>query len=163
MSEGALASVGVPDPSAPDFLNWVRNEVLRLQQALIPPAVVTNLRATALGGSIQVDFTRSDGDNFVLYWNSTPSINGSVRIELGSTNKYVDNIGTGGVKRYYVVKSKKGNTEGAISAWVSATSLALGTAVPPPTPPPDTQLPLEDQESGAIAIGIAEQQGFRTL
>ena len=111
MSQVALSSAGVPDPGAPDFLNWVRNEVLRLQQALIPPDVVTNFRATPLSGSIQIDFTRSDGDNFVLYWNSTPSVNLAVRIELVSTNKYVDNIGQGGIKRYYAVGLKNGKTE----------------------------------------------------
>src|SRR5262245_584365 len=148
-----LLSVGVPDVSSAGFLNWVRNEVLRLQQALIPPATVTNFRATAQAGAIQIDFTRSDGDNYVLYWNKTASIDGAVRIELGFANKYVDNIGEGGVKRYYAVKAKKGYVEGQVSPWIVETTKALGVEVPPPTPPPPSDFPFQNTETESVDIG----------
>src|SRR5262245_30571002 len=114
MSVGGLMTVGVPDPGRDPFLQWVRNELLKLQEALIPPATVTNFRATALPGQVQIDFTRSDGNTYVLYWNKTPSTDNAVRIELGTANKYVDEIGSGGITRYYAVKAKKGNVEGAV-------------------------------------------------
>jgi len=158
-----LQSQGVPDIASPEFLRWVRNEIVRLQQAIIQPATVTNLRATPLAGSIQVDFTRSDGDNYVLYWNTTASINEATRIELGNTNKWVDVIGSGGVKRYYAVKAKKGPVEGQVSSWVMATTLALGTPVIPPEPPPATDFPFSDTESGGIGVGFPSPRGTVVL
>ena len=148
-----LLSVGVPDVSSAEFLTWVRREVLRLQQALIQPTVVTNFRATALAGSIQIDFTRCDGDNYVLYWNTTGSIDGAVRIELGFANKYVDNIGEGGVKRFYAIKAKKGYVEGQVSPWISQTSLSLVTPVNPPAPPVPTDFPFENTETESVDMG----------
>ena len=155
-----LANVGVPEPPPGDFFRWVRNTLVDLQAALIPPDVVTNMRATALSGAIQVDFTRSDGDAYTLYWNTTPSLNGSVRIDLGTSNKYVDDIGAGSVKRFYAVRSLKGSVRGPVSAWVSATSLALGTAITPPTPPPAGGTPTVDQETEAIEPGYPGQTGY---
>src|SRR5262245_13462219 len=157
-----LQSQGAPDIASPEFLRWVRTELIRLQQALVQPGVVTNLRATALAGSVQIDFTRSDGDNYVLYMNDTGSVNGAVRIELGFANKYVDVVGSGAIKKYYAVKAKKGNLEGQLSPWVIQTTLALGTPVTPPEPPPATDFPFIDTESGAVGQGISDKGGVRT-
>src|SRR5262245_25627850 len=155
MSE-PLLSVGVPDVSSPEFATWVRREVLRLQQALIPPDLITNLRVTALPGSNQVDFTRSDGNTYILYWNTTASINGAVRIELGLANKYVDEIGAGGVRRYYAIKAKKGNVEGQVSAWMAQTTLALTAPAVVPTPPPATQTSFKDQATDSVGVGVPD-------
>ena len=153
MSFDVLANVGVPEPPRGDpFLQWVRNTLLGLQAALLPPGPVTNIRATALSGAIQVDFTRSDGDSYVLYWNTAPSLQGAVRIDLGGANKYVDDIGAGSVKRYYAVRAKNGNVSGEVSVWTPQTSLALGTAITPPVPPPPTETPFIDQETDSNAI-----------
>ncbi len=161
-----LAHVGVPNvPSSEsfdryEFDRWVRNEVLSLQAALLPPTTVTNLRATALGGGVQIDFTRSDGDAYVLYWNSTPSINMATRVDLGVANVYVDNIGADAVTRYYAVKAKKGNVSGDVSPWVSATTLAVGTAITAPDPPPGSETPFTDTETDSIAIQVPDQETY---
>lgn len=157
----ALQNVGVPDiPNGPfdrqRFDIWLRNTVVALQQAILPPGTVSNMRATAVAGGVQVDFTRSDGDAYVLYWNTTPSINGATRIDLGTANQYVDDIGAGSVKRYYAVIAKKDRVSGSLSVWVSETSLALGTAITPPTPPPPTDAPFVDQETDSDAIQVID-------
>jgi len=159
MSAGVM-SVGVPDVNqATDLLRWLRTEVLRMQQALVPPDLVTNFRVTALPGSNQVDFTRSDGDSYILYWNSTASVNGAVRIELGLANSYVDEIGKGGIHRFYAVKAKKGNVEGQVSPWKDQTTLALDVPAVVPEPPPATQTPVEDQETQSIGVGYPDKGG----
>src|SRR5262249_54416531 len=109
--------------------------------------------APALAGSIQLDFPRSDGANYVVYWNKTASIDGVVRIELGFANKYVDQIGEGGIKRYYAVKAKKVHIDGRVSAWIASTTLALGTAVSRPTPPVPTALPVQNTDSESEGQG----------
>jgi len=160
MAEGLL-SVGVPDVNqTTDLLRWLRTEVLRMQQALIPPALVSNFRVTALPGSNQIDFTRSDGDSYILYWNASASINGAVRIELGLANSYVDEIGDGGVHRFYAVKAKKGNVEGQVCPWRDQTTLPLDVPAVVPTPPPATQTPFEDQETQSVGIGYPDKTAF---
>jgi hypothetical protein len=158
-----LLSLGIPDPSSPEFLNWVRNELLRMQQALVPPDVVTNVRVTALPGSNQVDFTRSDGDSYILYINKTASINGAVRIELGLANSYVDEIGSGAVKRFYAVKAKKGNVEGVVSPWLAQTTLGLATSAVAPPPPPATQFAYTDQETDSVGVGVPNKGAIDPL
>lgn len=129
---------------------WIYNTLLQLQDALIPPAAVTNVRATGMAGAIQVDFTRSEGGSYKLFWNTTASLNGAVVIDLGNSNKYVDQIGAEGVKRYYAVQASNGNTVSAYSVWVSATTLALDAVITPPDPPPASQSPTLNTETNAL-------------
>jgi hypothetical protein len=138
------------------FLRWVRDSIKELQVAIVPPTIVSNLRATPLAGAILIDFTRSDADSYILYVNTTPSINGSTRIDLQRANQYTDNLGAGSVKRYYAVKGKKGGLNGDLSPWVSATSLALGTATAVPAPPPGSEFPFTDDETDAVEIAIPQ-------
>lgn len=152
------------DPLATrELLVWLRNAVMEIQQSLIPPNQVTNVRATAMEGAVLIEFTRSDGDQYVLYWNTRPSINMAVRVDLGESNRYVDQMGAGTITRWYAIKAKKGRIEGDVSTWVSATSLALGTVIVPPTPPASTQTPVTDQETGAIEIGYPTGGQYQEL
>ncbi len=152
-----LANVLVPavppgDLQRSSFDQWVRNTLLSVQANLLPPSPVTNVRATALAGAIKIDFTRSDGDSYTLYKNNTPSTNLSTRIDLGTANTYIDNIGDGAILRYYLVVSKTGGRESTPSAWVSATTLALNTPVVPNVPPPATDTAFKDKETDTIAV-----------
>ena len=158
-----ILQVGVPNAPPGEFFQWVRNSLLSLQADLIDAATVSNMRATALAGAVQVDFTRSDGDSYTLYKNSVPSINGATRIDLGTANVYVDNIGDSGIKRFYVVVAKKGSRDGGISSWVSATTLALGTTVTPPTPPPGTITPFTDDETDSVAIQSSDKGSYNSI
>lgn len=137
-----------------NFNRWVVNQIENLQAALIPPSMVSNFRVTPAAGSNIIDFTRSDGDAYTLYINSTASVNGATRIDLGIANRYTDDLGQGSIKRYYAVKAKKGNVGGTLSGWVSGTTLALGTPITTPTPPAATQFPFTDQETDSTQVAI---------
>ncbi len=155
-----LANVKIPEPPPGEFFRIVRNVLVQVVAALVPPGMVTNFRVTALAGANQVDFTRSDGDSYVLYWNTTASINGAVRIDLGNANKYVDSVGDGSITRFYSVKPKKGTVSGPLSSWLSQTTLALGTAVTPPEPPPATDIPFTDSETDAVEVPYTSGGGL---
>lgn len=146
-----------------DILQNFRAVLAHLQDALIPPGYVSNFAVTPAAGANIIGFTRSDGTNYVLYVNTTPSINGSTRIELGQANRYTDNLGQGAVKRYYAVKAKKGAVQGDVGPWVSGTTLALGTAITTPIAPPSTELPFTDQQTEAIEIGVPESADMEII
>ncbi len=167
MAMGQVQNVGAPavprgDLEHENFDNWVRNLLVRLQSALIPPDTPTNVRATAIAGGVTVDFTRSDGDNYILYRNTTPSVNGATRIELGTANVYTDDLGAGSILRYYTVVAKKGDVNASPSPWVSATSLALGTPITPVVPPPASYLAFQNTETDATEVPTIDSQGGYT-
>lgn len=149
-------------PEVPGTNDWaglrrhlveMRQAMLRLQGSVIPPDQVNNLKATAQAGAVIVHFTRSDGDAYVLYWNTTPSMNGATRIDLGLANSYVDEIGKEDITRYYWVKVKKGQMESAVSGPVSAKTLALTATITPPVPPPGSRQPARSDETGQVEPG----------
>lgn len=154
----ALSNIGLPngipwsnDIARRDFDQAILNAIKKLQAALIQPEIVTNLRATALAGAIQIDFTRGDGDAYTLFINSTGSVNLATLVDLGTANKWIDQIGDGGITKYYAVQAKKGNVIGKLSPWLVETTLALGVAATPPEPPPGTQTPFTDEETDSTA------------
>jgi hypothetical protein len=104
-----------------------------------PPRPVKNLSATAKAGGILVQFTRTDGDSYVIYRNTTPSLNGSTRFELNKVGNFTDEIGKSAEKRYYWVRAKKGNLESTITGPVNATTLAQAAeaTLPPAIPAVD--------------------------
>lgn len=163
-----VANVGVPDVprgnlERMNFDRWTRNTLLDVQAALLQATVVSNLRATALAGAVQIDFTRSDGDAYVLYINSVPSINMATRVDLGTANLYVDQIGAGSILRYYGIVAMKGRVVGDLSPWVAQTTLALGVAITPPDPPPATETPFTDQETDSVAVQLPDGPDYRPL
>ena len=136
------------------FNEGVLSALKNLQSALIPPTMVSNMRVTPIAGGNIIDFTRSDGESYTLYINTTGSINGAQRIDLGLANRYTNDLGQGGITRYYAIEAKTGNVHGSLSPWVAGTTLALGTAITTPTPPPATEFPFMDQETDATEVAV---------
>ncbi len=141
----------------PNTLDWnvlrkrlveMRETLVRLERSAVPPRPVTNLTATAKAGGVIIMFTRTDGDNYILYRNATPQLNGAVRIELGKTGLYTDDIGKSAETRYYWVVAKKGSQESSVTGPVSATTLALNVEITPPAPPPAVDEPVNDVLTG---------------
>lgn len=129
----------------PSGMDWItlrrrlvemRNAIHRLAVSFDPPRPVTNLTATAQAGAILIMFTRTDGDRYILYWNSTPSMDEATRIDLGNKGEYTDLIGKSSILRYYYVRAKKGNMESTIAGPVYATTLGLAVEITPPSRPP---------------------------
>lgn len=145
--------VGVPLDQQ-SFNLWVWNAINNLQTALLPPSTVTNLRVTPQPGGNLIDFTRSDGDTYTLYINSTPSINGAERVRIGASNRYNHNVGIGAVLFYYAVKAVKGVVNGEVSPWVSGTTLGLAVAAAAVEALPATEFPFLDQETDATEIAV---------
>ncbi len=158
-----LLNIGRPNVPPGEWYQWVSNTLLSLQADLIDASPVTNLRATALAGAIQIDFTRSDGDSYILYKNSTPSTNGATRIDLGTANTYVDQIGDASITVFYLIVAKQGPRDGGISPWVSATTLALGTTVTPPPPVPGTDTPVLDQQTDGVAVVVSDHGSYEEI
>ena len=151
---------GIPEvPSSPDWLALrrylveMRNAMVRLQASVLPPGVVNNLRATAKALGVIIDFTRSDGDAYTLYYNTLPSNNGATRIDLGMANSYTHDIGEEGKTFYYWIKPKKGQSEGEIAGPVKATTLAAGAVIVTPKPTTGSMYPARYDESGGILPG----------
>jgi hypothetical protein len=144
-------------PEIPGNFDWItvrrrlvemRNELNKLSGTNIQPRAVVNLSATAKAGGVIIQFTKTDGDSYVLYRNTVPQLNKSVMIDLGNTGIYVDDIGASGEKRYYWIIAKRGSIQSAVAGPVSATTLALDAEITPPTPPPAVDEPVTSLISG---------------
>jgi hypothetical protein len=142
------------------FNEWAYNAIQNLVAALIPPSNVSNLRCTPQPGGNLIDFTRSDGDTYTLYINTTASIDGAERVQLGASNRFAHTVGIASVKYYYAVKAKKGVVNGEVSEWVSGTTLALTTPAAAVDPPPATEFPFQDQENDSVEIAVPSAQDY---
>jgi hypothetical protein len=145
------------------LLQDLRRAVVELQSSSVPPGSVSNLKATAKAGGVILQFTRSDADSYILYTNTVPEISGAVRIDLGLANEYSDDIGQAAVKKFYWIKAKKGQMESPLVGPVHATSLALGTAITFPVPPPASQQPAKSDETNEVQVGMSTPTGYRKV
>ncbi len=137
-----------------NFNLWAWTAIQNLQASFIPPTTVTNLRVTPQPGGNLIDFTRSDGDSYTLYINTTGSIDLATRVRLGASNRYTHTVGLAGVLYYYAVKANKGALSGDVSPWVSGTTLGLAVPAANPEPPPATEFPFLDQETNSVEVAV---------
>lgn len=151
------------DLAQQNFNQWAWTAIQNLQASFIPPSLVTNLRVTPQPGGNLVDFTRSDGDSYTLYINTTGSIDLATRVRLGTSNRYTHAVGVAGVKYYYAVKANKGALAGDVSPWVSGTTLGLAIPAANPTPPPATEFPFLDQETNSVEVAIPSGSDYQTV
>jgi hypothetical protein len=83
-------------------------------------------------GGNNIVFTVSDADTYQLFVGTNPDFTQAKTVELGTTNQYSDNVGTGGVKKWYWVRGVRANSrQGNVSILVgpvTGITLALGTA-----------------------------------
>jgi len=131
-----------------DYFTELRNAVLELQKINQSPRPVINLVATAKAGGVIIQFTRTDGDHYILYANTTPTLQGARVVDLGNKGEYVDDIGKSAELRYYWVRAKKGNLESTITGPVFATTLGLAVEITPPVAPPTTDEQVFSDELG---------------
>ncbi len=141
------------DPALRRLLVEMRKAIQRHEPSVIPPNPVSNLTATPKAGGAIVQFTRSDGDAYILYRNTAPSLNGSVRIDLGLANSYTDEIGVPGQKVYYWIKAKKGSMENVPFGPVNCTTLDYDQEIALPAAPAGSQQPTRSDETRQIEPG----------
>jgi hypothetical protein len=144
-------------PEIPSTFDWItiRRRLVEMRDAIngitgsnAQPRPVKNLSATAKAGGVIIQFTRTDGDYYVLYRNTVPQLNKSIRIELGNTGLYVDDIGASNQTRYYWVVAQKGSMQSTAVGPVNATTLALDIEITPPAPPLAVDEPVKNIISG---------------
>lgn len=133
-----------------NFLSDLRNAVVRLQSSVTPTRPPTNLKVTPIAAANVIQFTRSDGDAYVVYSSPTADITKATAYQIGSVQQFTEQLGAGGVKRFYWVSAVKAatGTTSALTGPVSATTLAIGAAATVPTPPPATDSPETDASTG---------------
>jgi hypothetical protein len=135
------------------FLQALRTAVIKISSSVTQPGPVTNLTATAKAGGAIIEFTRSDADRYVLFRNTVKSFDLATQIDLGNSNRFVDDVGTGSVVMYYWIKAWKGGIEGPIVGPVTATTLDLDVTITPGSPPPGSQFPALDSETDRMEEG----------
>lgn len=130
------------DPALQGILTDIKSAIEHLYSASPAPQPVSGLSATPIAGGVVLQFTRSNGINFRVYYGSTPNRASASIADLGSNNTFTDTVGSGGVKRYYWVEahSPSAPSPSPIIGPVSATTLALGSpAIVTPTAVPSYQ------------------------
>lgn len=154
-----MANHGIPEvPSSFSvaerlFLSHLRNNVIQLLPSRVPPRAPTNLKVTPVAGGNYIQFTKSDGDDYVVYAGSTGELAKATPNDVKLSSAYVDNIGQGGVARFYWVKAKKqGQPDSDILGPVSGVTLALNVPTVVPPAPPLSDSPSNDIE-GNIRYG----------
>jgi hypothetical protein len=162
MPDGGIMEVPMSfSPEQRMFLQEIRNAVIKFQASSLPPRAVTNLKATGKAGGVIVQFTQSDADRYTLYAGNTADFSSANPIDLSNAQTYTDELGAAGVNRYYWVKGFKFNGQGGeISGPVVATTLGLGVAITPPTPPPVSDQPVIDDTSGDISKDSLNRFGY---
>ena len=146
-----------------NFNQWVWSTLTNLSSQLTAPSLVSNLRVTPQPGGNLIDFTRSDGDAYTLYLNTTASIDLATRVQLGTSNRYTHAVGVGGQLYYYAVRANKGNLAGSVSGWIAGTTLAVGTPAVAVTPLPATEFPFKDQETDSTEAAYPVGPRFETI
>jgi hypothetical protein len=130
----------------------MRNELLAMRDASFQEAQpVTNLQVNPIAGGNNVRFTRSNGDEYVLYWGTTPNFSTANGVGLGQNADYNDDIGKAAVTRHYwVVSRKQGVDDSAPVGPKSGTTLGLATETTLPAPPVGSDQPATDELRGRI-------------
>lgn len=125
------------DPTLRNFLQDMRaaiTDTYNPKQGLIPP---TNFRVTAQSQGALLQWTRSNGDYYEVLWNDTADIQKANIVAVGDSAQWHDFVGNAAHVRWYWVRSARYHGEKSIEAGpFMVTTLAAGTNVTPPKPPP---------------------------
>lgn len=151
---------GIPEvPSSVDqqsrvFMQQMRNAVVRLQGSKASARPVTNLRVTPVGFGNVIDYTRSDGDSYTLWWSLAADSTKANPIPIGQQSRYTHTVGRDGVKVFYWVQAIRDNGQNSklVGAKFGVTLLS-NAAVTIPDPPPPSDDPVFDDGTGRLLIG----------
>lgn len=140
-------------------LQDMREVVIQLRESLAPPSVPSNLKVTAQAFSNLVQWTRSiNADFFEVLWSSTPNLQQANIVNVGNSAQWVDQVGQSGIQRFYWVRARKNTGPRSLEIGPqSGTTLASGTGVTPPAPPPPSQEVVKNPQ-----FNRPEPRGFNT-
>jgi hypothetical protein len=162
-----LAQNGIPEvpidcsPQMRKFLTAMRNAVLRQSGfSHTQPRTPANLTVTPIAGGNYIQFTKTDGDRYVLLWSRTPTVADAISVDLVLSPSYPHVIGEPAVTIYYWVKAKKtGAPDSALSDMKQGTTLAMGAATTIPEAPPQGDTPVTGGD-GTTVYGRQTGGGF---
>lgn len=121
----------------------------------------SNLKVTPQSFGNLIQWTRGlHADGTEVLWNSTPSLANAVVVDVGSSQQHVDMVGAANVKRYYWVRSYDHHSKSVTTEVgpISGVTLASGSAVAFPTPPPAGQSLVTDSTTGHTVDRYARQR-----
>jgi len=144
--------VTVDDKPLHDFLVDLRETVVQLRATQAPLPVPTNFRGTALAFAALLEWTRVQGaDYYEILWNSTPTLITATVQGVADSQRWIDNVGQTGIKRFYWVRARKfTGAKSAEAGSVAVTTLAAAAGVAPVAPPPPGHVIVTDSTSGHI-------------
>lgn len=135
-------------------LQEMRSAILEIRSSRVPPRPVSNVSVTPIAGGNVIDFTRSDADQYLLYWSRTANLAAAFVIDLQQQSRYTHNMGEGAVTVYYWIKGVKLSAlETDVQGPYSGTTLALGVAAVLPDPPAGSDYPVVDESTDYIDYG----------
>lgn len=149
------------------LLREMKKAIEALTPSNVPPGKPSNITIRPLPGGNQVMFTGGDGaDKHILQISNTPNWDptkaGSGKIDLGESTHYNDNVGIGGVTRFYWLVAKRGNmATDPPTGPESGTTLALGTPAAPPIFVPPTPNIAKSVATGKPTILVPRRGGQR--
>jgi hypothetical protein len=125
-------------PQLRSFLTNMREMVLQLRDSQNPPGLPSNLVVTPQAFSNLVQWSRGvDADYHEVLWNTTPTVINATVVNVANSAQWTDNVGQSGVKRYYWVRAHKDTGARSVEVGpIAGTTLAAGSGVAPPKPPP---------------------------
>lgn len=127
------------DPVLRQFLRELREAVISVQPDKQPLRSVSNLQVTPIAGGNRIRFSASNGEGYKLLIGDSAEVTKAYPVTIGNISEYTDNVGKGGVMRYYwVVAVSNGKTDALPIGPMNGTTLSLVTETVLPTPPPPT-------------------------
>jgi hypothetical protein len=137
------------DPLHPGSAEQMRQLLIGLRQAVLDlrgpvnvPTPPSNFKATPLDFAVLLQWTQGiNADGTEVLWNTQPTLVGANVIDVGRSVQHVDYVGNVNVKRFYWIRSYDAHapTRSREVGPLAAMTLASGTGVTPPTPPPASQ------------------------
>jgi len=130
---------------SPQHRSWmveVRKAIEQLRGQNAPPGLPSNLKVTPQSFGNLIQWSRgTNADYHEVLWNTVPTVTTAQVVPVSDAAQWVDNVGQSGVKRWYWVRGVKQVALHAVTRTVevgpiAGTTLAAGTGVAPPTPPP---------------------------
>lgn len=140
-----------------------RQFVLELRQAIIDlrgphsaPTAPSNFKVTPLAFANLLQWTRGvNADGTHVLWNTKPTLEGAVLVDVGLSHEYRDYVGNNGVTRYYWIQSYDAQSQfhsltSVEVGPIAGTTLAAGVGVNTPPPPPAGQQQTTNTKTGQI-------------
>jgi hypothetical protein len=124
------------------FLVDLRKAVQQTVSSSAPPGMPSNLKVTPQGFSNTLQWSRGTGADFhEVLWNTSPTVKTAHVVPVQNAAQWTHNVGQSNVKLYYWVRAVKqvalhATTRTVELGPIAGTTLASGTGVTPPTPPP---------------------------